>query len=136
MRLELIRSPFGRTSNSRDSSTPGVQFGTPGAWRHSYSWWIDGSEQSDISNFAPTFYTVSFPDGRVIPFTYSSSDPYFRGPPGVQERFQPLDSNLRAYLILPDGEKIEFMASDDVSPGVLRPEGDESYCYVVMPMRL
>lgn len=31
---------------------------------------------------------------------------------------------------------IEFLVSDDASPGILRPEGDESYCYVVMPMRL
>jgi DNA polymerase-3 subunit beta len=43
---------------------------------------------------------------------------------------------IEALVAMRDGEKIEFMASDDVSPGVLRPEGDESYCYVVMPMRL
>jgi DNA polymerase-3 subunit beta len=43
---------------------------------------------------------------------------------------------IEALVAMGDGEKVEFMASDDVSPGVLRPEGDESYCYVVMPMRL
>jgi DNA polymerase-3 subunit beta len=43
---------------------------------------------------------------------------------------------IEALLAIQDGERIEFMASDDVSPGILRPEGDESYCYVVMPMRL
>lgn len=43
---------------------------------------------------------------------------------------------IEALMAMHDGERVEFMASDDVSPGVLRPEGDESYCYVVMPMRL
>ena len=43
---------------------------------------------------------------------------------------------IEALVTMHEGEKVEFMASDDVSPGVLRPEGDESYCYVVMPMRL
>jgi DNA polymerase III subunit beta len=43
---------------------------------------------------------------------------------------------IEALTTMHDGDKVEFLASDDVSPGVLRPEGDESYCYVVMPMRL
>jgi DNA polymerase III subunit beta len=43
---------------------------------------------------------------------------------------------IEALVTMRDGEKVEFMASDDVSPGVLRPEGDDRYCYVVMPMRL
>jgi len=43
---------------------------------------------------------------------------------------------IEALATMHDGDKVEFLASDDVSPGVLRPEGDESYCYVVMPMRL
>jgi DNA polymerase-3 subunit beta len=43
---------------------------------------------------------------------------------------------IEALMAMRDGDRVEFMASDDVSPGVLRPEGDESYCYVVMPMRL
>jgi DNA polymerase-3 subunit beta len=43
---------------------------------------------------------------------------------------------IEALTAMRDGERVEFMASDDVSPGILRPEGDESYCYVVMPMRL
>jgi DNA polymerase-3 subunit beta len=38
--------------------------------------------------------------------------------------------------VLPDGGKVEVGLSDDVSPGVLRSEDDESYSYVVMPMRL
>jgi DNA polymerase-3 subunit beta len=43
---------------------------------------------------------------------------------------------IEALLAMQECERVEFMASDDVSPGILRPEGDDSYCYVVMPMRL
>ncbi|HZE57587.1 MAG TPA: hypothetical protein VE031_07015 [Chthoniobacterales bacterium] len=105
---------FGRTANSRSAMSG--QFGSAGGRQHSYSWDLDGSETSNRNpSFAPTYYTVSFPDGRVITFTHSSpSDPYFRGPPGVQERFQPLNTNtgsLLAYLVLPDGGRVEFKAT-------------------------
>jgi len=43
---------------------------------------------------------------------------------------------IEALTAMGDGDRVEFLASDDVSPGILRPEGDDSYCYVVMPMRL
>ncbi len=43
---------------------------------------------------------------------------------------------IDALLIMREGERVEFSVSDDISPGVLQVEGDESYCYVVMPMRL
>ncbi|MGH9201739.1 MAG: hypothetical protein ACRD2A_10955, partial [Vicinamibacterales bacterium] len=43
---------------------------------------------------------------------------------------------IEALSAMPDAERVEFLASDDVSPGVLRPENDDSYQYVVMPMRL
>ena len=43
---------------------------------------------------------------------------------------------IEALVAMGEGDKVEFMASDDVSPGVLRPEGDDRYCYVVLPMRL
>jgi DNA polymerase III subunit beta len=43
---------------------------------------------------------------------------------------------IEALVAMRDGDRVDFMASDDVSPGILRPEGDDSYCYVVMPMRL
>jgi DNA polymerase III subunit beta len=43
---------------------------------------------------------------------------------------------IDALAVMKDGQTVEFAVSDDVSPGVLRPEGDSSYCYVVMPMRL
>jgi len=38
--------------------------------------------------------------------------------------------------VLPDDQRVEIGLSDDVSPGVLRTEDDESYSYIVMPMRL
>ena len=38
--------------------------------------------------------------------------------------------------ILPDDKKVEIGLIDDASPGVIRAEDDETYKYVVMPMRL
>jgi DNA polymerase-3 subunit beta len=38
--------------------------------------------------------------------------------------------------VLPDGASVEIGLSDDVSPGVIRPRDDDTYSYVVMPMRL
>ena len=38
--------------------------------------------------------------------------------------------------VLPDSKGVEIGLIDDVSPGVLRTEDDETYSYVVMPMRL
>ena len=35
-----------------------------------------------------------------------------------------------------DGERVEVGFNDEVSPGVIRCEGDPDYTYVVMPMRL
>ena len=43
---------------------------------------------------------------------------------------------IEALVAMRHGDKVDFLANDDVSPGILRPEGDDSYCYVVMPMRL
>jgi hypothetical protein len=104
---------FSRAANSRFQQAGDFGFGQAGGWRHSYAWEIDGSEESNSSpSFSPTVYPVSFPDGRVVFFTASSSDPYFRGPPGVRERFQPLNvSTLLAYLVMPDGGKVEFKAT-------------------------
>lgn len=120
---------FSRTSNSRDSSS---QFGSAGAWRHSYTWEMEDSVDTSNQFFSPTYYTVSFPDGRVITFTSTPPDPYFRGPPGVRERFQPLDTGtLLAYLVLSDGGKIEFMATrnpPDCDPE-LHPPCTYSYSY-------
>ena len=112
---------FGRTSNSRELS---YEFGSPGGWRHSYNWQLGDSDTSHNFSFAPTSYWVSFPDGRAISFTASGSDPYFRGKPGVQERFQPLNtSTMLAYLVLPDGGRIEFKATrfSECDPELLPP---------------
>jgi DNA polymerase-3 subunit beta len=38
--------------------------------------------------------------------------------------------------VLPDGRRVEIGLIDDVSPGVISTEDDETYSYVVMPMRL
>jgi DNA polymerase-3 subunit beta len=38
--------------------------------------------------------------------------------------------------VLPDESKVEIGLTDDASPGVIRCEDDDSYRYVVMPMRL
>ena len=125
---------FTRIANSRAQSFPDFQFGAPGSWRHSYDWGIDGSE-TDTHNpsFSPTVYPVSFPDGRFVYFTASASDSYFRGPPGVRERFQPIDfRTMLAYLILPDGGKIEFAAIRNVpicDPELRPPCTPYSYSY-------
>lgn len=113
---------FSRTANSREAGSQ--QFGLAGRWRHSYQWEIDGEDNRTSSSFQPTYYSVHFPDGRIINFTYRSSDIYFRGPAGVKERFQPLNTTtLLAYLILPDGGKVEFKATrhSDCDPELIPP---------------
>ena len=122
---------FSRVANSRRQTYDDYQFGAPGSWQHSYSWTIDGSETGDTTSFQPTYYTVSFPDGRIETFTASSTDTYFRSAPGVRERFIPLNrQTMRAYLILPDGGKIEFQAKESsVCDYELRPPCQYSYSY-------
>jgi len=73
----------------------------------------DGVKDLSTSSGPPSSYWVDFPDGRGEGFLYSPSDPiYFRGPAGVRERFQPLNlSNWLCYLVLPDGGKVEFLAT-------------------------
>jgi len=102
---------FSRISNSRNAYYG--WFGGAGAWHHSYEWIVGDSDQTTSSTTLPTSYLVRFPDGRYEIFQYSSSDIYFRAGPGVRERFQPLDSNLRGYLILADGGKVEFQATQN-----------------------
>jgi RHS repeat-associated protein len=100
---------FTRVANSRGYEVnTDHQFGEGGWWRHSYSWYLDVS----FGLGQPTQYNVAFPDGRLLIFTPSNGDSCFRATPGVPERFQPLDFNtMLAYLILPDGGKVEFTAS-------------------------
>ncbi|MEN3369491.1 MAG: hypothetical protein V7609_1634 [Verrucomicrobiota bacterium] len=105
---------FSRVANSRsgDIST-NYQFGEAAWWRHSYSWHVDES----FGLGQPTQYNVAFPDGRFQVFAPSDSDSCFRAGPSLRERFVPLDLNtMLAYLILPDGGKVEFTASPFYSP--------------------
>jgi RHS repeat-associated protein len=123
---------FTRVANSRLPQAGDFGFGDAGGWRHSYAWDIDGSEESTSDpNFQPTVYPVNFPDGRQIFFTASSSDTYFRGPPGVSERFQPIDfGSMKAYLLLTDGGKIEFKVTRvSVCDYELHPPCSFSYSY-------
>jgi RHS repeat-associated protein len=102
---------FSRVSNSRFAGASG--FGISGAWRHSYAWELNATEETTQHNFQPTQYPVAFPDGREVTFVHSFSDTYFRAPaPGIRERFIPLNlSTMLAYLVLPDGGKIRFKAT-------------------------
>jgi RHS repeat-associated protein len=98
---------FTRVANSRGYSNIN-QFGEGGAWGHSYAWYLN----STFGLGQPTEYDVAFPDGRQLTFTPSSSDSCFRAAAGVRERFLPLDLNtMLAYLLLPDGGKVEFTAT-------------------------
>jgi RHS repeat-associated protein len=100
---------FTRTSNSRIFGWS--YFGISGGWQHSYDWSIPEQDFTDHNANPPnpTPGYVNFPDGRVVPFSYSASDIYYRGPAGVRERFQPFNATTHlGYLILPDGGKVEF----------------------------
>src|SRR6266542_1651316 len=117
-----------RTYNSRDGI--GIHFGYSG-WRHSYEWSIDPSGDVPGSDFPPAAYVVNFPDGRREIFKFVAWDCggnpytcYYRvqgyianvehSSAGVRERFiqiDPRNNNLRGYLLLPDGSKVEFLAT-------------------------
>ncbi|MEY2584537.1 MAG: hypothetical protein QOD80_563 [Verrucomicrobiota bacterium] len=124
---------FTRVANSRLPQAEDFGFAAAGGWRHSYAWTIDGSEENtDNSSFRPTVYPVTFPDGRVVYFTGSPTDTYFTGPPGVPERFQPINfSTMKAYLLLADGGKVEFLATRNppVCDYELHPPCTFSYSY-------
>lgn len=119
---------FSRISNSRQAGSG--SFGYAGGWKHSYEWAINAAEESTHFNFHPTEYPVSFPDGRDETFTHSSIDTYFRAGLRVRDRFIPLNlSTMRAYLVLPEGGKIRFKATQyswfersDLPPSTPPPE--------------
>jgi len=74
-------------------------------------------EDLNYGEIHPSQYFVWLPDGRLEVFSSSPSDIYFRAAPGTRERFQPLDLNtMLAYLVLPDGGKVEFTATPRYSP--------------------
>ena len=98
-----------RYYNSRGTSDG--RFGVAGNWRHSYAWGIVDSDES-TSQSLPSSYRVNFPDGRVETLSYSASDIYYRGTSGLRERFINFTGNpLLGYLILADGSKVEFKAT-------------------------
>ncbi len=114
-----------RTYNSRTPSYTSP-FGT-GGWNHNYNWILEDSPTSGTSNFHPTRYTVDFPDGRVETFravNWNPTENCYRvrlgddtpqsTSAGVRERLVPLyagPNNMLAYLLLPDGGKVEFQAA-------------------------
>ena len=94
---------FSRICNSRNI--------LGGAWQGSYGWSVGDSNETQ-NTLPPSTYQVSFPDGRSEIFQSSSSDIYYlHAGAGIPERFQPPDSNLVAYLILADGGKVKFQAT-------------------------
>ena len=105
---------FTRTMNTR--YTPGVgtlEFGQAGTWRHNYQWSIDPISFTGWAayNWMPPSYSVNYPDGRRVQFAhYQGSDPYYRGLPGVSDRFQQLGDPTGGdvYLLLSDGSKVWF----------------------------
>jgi YD repeat-containing protein len=102
---------FTRTMNSRYVAGMPNEFGPAGNWRHSYQWSIDSVTVTKRGSIGlPTYYNVNYPDGRRVNFSArSGTDPKFRGPAGVRDRFDQLHaSQTECYLWLPDGGKIWF----------------------------
>lgn len=111
-----------RTFNSRMPSRTEV-FGWAGGWNHNYNWKMEDSNRSSNSNFLPSSYTVDFPDGRVETFKSVTWDTAcYRvwaanggntSSAGVRDRLQPHPvGGGSAYLVLPDGGKIQFQAEE------------------------
>ena len=99
---------WSRTMNSRGVGLP--VWGMGGGWRHSYSWAVGTEEDTGSIPAVPTSYSVAFPDGRSVVFDrVVAGDSCLHGPLGVAERFEKLNTTTKlAYLILPDGGKVEF----------------------------
>lgn len=119
---------FSRTYNSRNAGA-GLWFGGAGGWHHNYEWSLEDSVVRTTPNVQPTSYTVDFPDGRSERFVFSSSDPgYFRPLAGIGDRFQPLNASLLAYLVFPDGGKVEFKATQKQYQDPCCPDGGCGMC--------
>ena len=118
-----------RTANSRTPSAT-EWFGYAGGWNHNYNWMMEDSPPG-AQSFRPARYTVNFPDGRVETFravTWDTAAYRVRPGPdtptqssssGLRDRLEPLNppSNMYAYLILPDGGKVKFQATQHSSNG-------------------
>lgn len=95
---------FSRLVSTRNVVGVSSVFGQAGAWRHSWQWSIESQViRSQNASAMPTSYTVNYPDGRRVTFRASTFD----------------SSYTRG------------------SPGVrdrfVKPTGDGSSCYVIMP---
>jgi RHS repeat-associated protein len=89
-------------------------FGTAGTWTFSYQWTIDPVTVVNTGSVGrPTNYNVNYPDGRRIIFRNTGTiDPDFRGPWGVSDRFEQLNSGATECNVrLPDGGKVWFHAN-------------------------
>lgn len=110
-----------RTANSRgvgqNAFGDGYGFGSAGGWSHNYQWSMWASTNSPTHDFAPPSYWVFFPDGRSVTFypPNPGTDIYYRAGAGVHERFIPMNpsgGNFLSYLLLVDGSKVEFTATE------------------------
>jgi YD repeat-containing protein len=126
-----------RTYNSRYANAwVAFGFGQAGSWRHNYSWAADDPQPITSTRspapYVPISCRVSFPDGRLEEFArWNSSDAYYSNVAitqnlsgtytttpvkGIGDRFIPLDLNTGlAYLLLSDGSKVEFRATQSVT---------------------
>ena len=114
---------FTRTMNSRYTAGVGNSpaFGAAGTWTFSYQWTIDSVT---VTSGYPTNYNVNYPDGRRITFKNfgtlpsGATDPDFRGPLGVRDRFEQLSSGkTECYVRLPDGGRVWFHANTMTGTG-------------------
>lgn len=97
---------FTRTSNSRQVSSGYFLFGPAGAWTHNYAWSMGGTEES--TSQYPGAYEIYFPDGRAEGFNSAGA----RTASGIREQVIPLNlSTMLCYLVLPDGGRVEFRAT-------------------------
>ncbi|SRR6266540_279014 len=114
-----------RTANSRAPAT-NYRFEWSGGWNHNYNWGLEDSPTVNSPGLQPVEFAVDFPDGRVEIFRAVTWDSYYRVRPGpdtpaqgtsagVRERFQPLSYGY-CYLILPDGGKVKFYATQHQLP--------------------
>jgi RHS repeat-associated protein len=106
-----------RTLNTRYKAGLTYEFGGAANWLHSFSWSIDTATVSGTSN-VPASYAVNYPDGRQVFFSAKSGDPDFRGPLGVRDRLEQIQSPsaTQCCLRLSDGGKVYF-AVDAVVTG-------------------
>ncbi len=92
---------WARTMNSRGSDLHDL--GGSGGWFHSYGWRCVAPPGPSGT---PAQYSVTYPDGTIVTFTYGASG--YVPPPGVGDSFQGAMSDGDCYLFLADGGKVHF----------------------------